>query len=156
MPLRIQHVSIREARAAGLDDLVFLHWQEVMRDGIPLDISWDRYERMERAGEYTSLAAFDGQNLVGYNGCFIFRPMHHNSTAVASNDVLYLDPDHRFGLAGIQLIKHMEDRLRGIGVRRIVYSAKANLAPGSSGANLAALLRRLDYGDVETVHERLL
>ena len=129
---------------------------EAVPSGLPFDPDWAQYRRCERLGTYKGLAAFVGGQLVGYNAFWVQPTMQHRSVKQALNEALYLEPEHRRGLAGARLIRDAETWLREMGVRRIVYYAHPDLNPRSTDAKLAELLRRLGYLAVETAHAKQL
>lgn len=157
-PITYRWITLAEAEALGVSDLVQLHWAEVVRDGVPLAPDWPQYRRLERLGIYRAVAAIKGGRLIGYNSFFVQPTIHHATTIFAINDLLYLEPEHRRGLAGALLIRRAEDLLKTLGVRKVLYASKPylDLARGSTNAKLAELFKRLGYTDAETIHEKLL
>lgn len=155
--IEIRQTNLTEARGSGLDELIHAHHEEVMRDGIPLDVDWREYGRLERAGQYEALGAFVGPRLIGYNAFFVYRPPHNAGTLVAINDVLFLEREHRHGSTGLALIQGGEKMAHRRGARRLVYASKTYLDVGPEGqAKLCDLLQKLGYRVTETVLEKLL
>jgi hypothetical protein len=140
--------TLAECRAAGLDDLVALHWEEVEdhHDVSPLDMDWPRYADLERRGDLKIGALWSGGDLVGYNVFFVYRPIHFRRTVWAISDGIWLDPAHR-GPAGIRLIVEAEQGLREMGARVILYSVKDgdDLSSKRHRGSVGELLRRLGY-----------
>lgn len=157
-PVTFRQMNLAEAAGLGLEDMVHLQWGETMKDGVPLVIDWPEYRRMERMGRYWALAAMQGRRLIGYNAFIVQPTLHHATTTIAMNDVIYLDPEHRVGLTGLQLVTRAEKMLReDLKIRKIVYASKPylNLGHGKAGGTLADLLRKLGYLDAETIHEKV-
>lgn len=152
--LEFAWASIAEARAAGLDDLLALHWEEIEhhQDVSPMAVDWPGYQVMERTGRLKLGLARIGGELVGYNIFFVHRPMHSAGTPWAFSDVLYLDPAHRRGWNGVKLIKQAEADLRAAGARVVVYGVKPdrNLSSRRHGDTISGLLSRLGYRPFET------
>jgi GNAT superfamily N-acetyltransferase len=81
---------------------------------------------------------------------FFLRPnMHYRRSLQAAQDVLYLHPDYRRGMAGVTLIRVAETRLRAEGVQVIYHHAKRTNRVGE-------LLERLGYEHVENVYAKRL
>lgn len=138
---------IREARP-----LFEAHWHEIGLDRhrVPLHIDYARYALMERDGGLAAWTARDDDGrLVGYNVFFLHRHLHYASTLYAQNDVIYLDPDRRMGMAGVRLIKTALDGLKLMGVQKVLFHVK-------TGHDFGAVLERLGLGAVETIYEGVL
>lgn len=156
-PTRYMWMRLDEAMILGVDDLLHLHWAEVMRDGVPLIVDWPKYRRLERDGVYKAIAAVKGGVLIGYNSFFVQPTLHNATTKIALNDALFIHPDYR-GMDGALLIGRSEKMLtEELGVQKIVYASKlpVNLGSGQGGARLGELLRKLGYQDAETIHEKV-
>lgn len=145
-------ISLAHAQAFGIADLIAMHWEDIEdhRDVAPLDIDWSRYRVLEKVGQLKIgglfAPAFDGETLVGYNIFFVHPLLHHRSTLWAISDGMYLDPEHRRGAAGIQLITEAEAGLRAAGAKVILYSVKADDLAGKRQRGIAGkLLPRLGY-----------
>lgn len=142
--------SLAEAWDHGLEDMVALHAAEIP-SGLPLDVDWPQYRKMERIGAFRPIGAFLGRQMVGYSAFFVQPTLQHKGSVQAINDVLYLEPEARRGMAGVLLITRAERMLRELGARRIVYFSHP-----SSNAKLSDLLRRLGYEHVESAHAKML
>ena len=162
MPKRVEFrwVTLAEARAAGADDLTALHWEEIEhhKDAAPLDIDWASYRDMERNGRLKIGSVWSGGAMIGYNAFFVWKPLHHRSTLWAVSDVIYLDPAHRQGWAGVKLIKEAERGLKAMGVRIVLYSVKPdrNLKRSRVRDSISLLLQRLGYGAFEVSWTKVL
>ncbi len=157
-PTTYSWITLADAQALGVEDMVHIQWAETMRDGLPLVPDWGQYRRLERAGVYKAIGAIQAGRLIGYNSFFVQPTLHHSTSILAINDLVYIAPEHRKGLAGALLITRAESMLKGLGVRKIVYASKPylDLARDSTDAKLASLFRRLGYTDAETIHEKLI
>ena len=146
MTLAFEWTSVEKARSLGLDDLLALNWEEIEdhQDVSPLDINWRGYADLERQGILKLGALTQDGKLIGYNIFFVNCPLHHKSTLWAISDLVYLDPAHRRGRAGIFLITEAERRLRDFNVKVILYSAKLSDKPGRG--SVGPLLAKLGYG----------
>lgn len=151
----VRFTTLAEALSHGAEDMIARHAEEVP-SGLPLDVDWPQYRKLERAGVYRVIGAFAKGRLVGYNAFFVQATLQHRSTVQAVNDVLYLEPEHRRGALGIRLITEAEPLLIGLGARRVAYASHPDLNRSSTTAKVAALLTRLGYDVVETAHAKLL
>ena len=145
--------ALAEARAAGVDDMLALHWEEVEGDGSPLDLNWPALRSLERSGVYRTLLLRQDDKLIGYAAFFVQPPLHHQRTVWAVSDVLYVDPDHR-GKAGVFMIKRFPAMLKAIGVKVIYMAVKPALPPADlryrrGRDSVGVLLQKLGYGRFE-------
>lgn len=134
-----------------IKDLLKLHYDEVALDQehIPLDPDWERYETLYNRGGLFIVTARDAGKLVGYSVFFIVKHLHYNSTLVASNDVLYLRPEYRQGMAGIRLIKVSEEELKKIDVMKVVWHIKYH-------KDFRNILYRMGYKDEDAIVGKVL
>jgi GNAT superfamily N-acetyltransferase len=111
-----------------LSELVKLHYEEVAlhKENVPLAPMWERYSHLEAADAFVLYTARMDGKLIGYSAFFINRHMHYGDTVMAHNDVIFMHPDHRRGVAGIKLIKFCEQQLRDSGVVKITWHVKTN------------------------------
>lgn len=146
MTVAIQRKMLCEV-VGEIDDLLRTHYEELCghQDRKVLNPRWDQYAALEQAGMLLVLSAREGEVLVGY-ACFYVMPhMHYSDYTVATNDVLFLHPDHRLGTTGIRLIKQSEREAKAMGAQHIVWRSKPD-------TTLLKLLDRLDYQVEETAH----
>ena len=158
--LSFQWETITSVMEDGFEDLMTLHWQEVALDQarVPLAPDWPKYRHLERAGVLRTVGARLGNRLVGYDVFFVQPTMHYSTSLWAVNDVLYLDPDHRRGMAGARLIKESEPLLRSLGVEKVLYHTKLHTQHGHGMARgtVGDLLSKLGYKHVENVYAKML
>lgn len=139
--------------------LLEAHWAEISRyKDIELEPDEEAYAAAEEAGllrTYTARlpvrpdAGVDRGRLVGYVIFFLRPNMHYRRSLQAAQDVLYLHPDYRRGMAGVTLIRVAETRLRAEGVQVIYHHVKRTNRVGE-------LLERLGYEHVENVYAKRL
>lgn len=127
------------------------HWREVAkhRDLMVLAPDWPRYEAMADAGALVIVGAYVGDRMVGYAMSFAAPHLHYVGLVSCSNDVLYVDPAHRKGRLGLQLIYETERLAKERGAQIITWHAK-------EGTALAKLLPRIGYGVHEIVYSKRL
>jgi GNAT superfamily N-acetyltransferase len=76
---------------------------------------------------------------VGYANVYLTQDMH-NSDLIATEDLIYVRPDHRNGL-GSKIVKHALEELRSRGVRRVTVNPVTDL-------RVAKIWRRMGFRDV--------
>jgi len=144
----------QEFLATAYDDiqeLLQLHWQEIAlnKDVIKLNPDWEQYEAAEKAGALRGFTARENGKLVGYFVVLVSRSMHYKDHLFATNDVIFLHPDHRKGFAGVRLIKFAADCLRSDGVSMLFINTKVHRPFGT-------VLKRLGFNHVESVFSKRL
>ena len=134
-----------------VDDLLALHYEELTlnKDKIKLKPMWPRYAALEAADAFVVFTAREEGKLIGYSAFFVNRHLHYEDTVLASNDVLFLHPDHRLGMTGIRLIKFSEKELSTVGAHKVTWHAKHN-------THLIPILTRLGYKNEEVVMGKIL
>jgi hypothetical protein len=101
-----------------LTHLIQRHYEEIAwkRDKIPLDVDWERYGELERAGVVHFYTARMDGILIGYSCYIVNRHLHYKTTLFAQNDVLYIDKPYR-GRKGAGFIRWCEEQLKALGVQ---------------------------------------
>jgi len=118
-----------------LEPLYRQHYGEMtdrlLSDGIqvsPYNPRLDEYFKAFRGGWLLNyVARLDGR-AVGYSNIYLTNDMH-NGDFIASEDTIYVHPDHRNGL-GRNLAKHILADLEGRGVKRVLISPVTDLRVG--------------------------
>jgi GNAT superfamily N-acetyltransferase len=144
----------REPLAKVREEIEYLinkNWEEtsVYKDSFKLDPDWKTYEAVDRGGLLGIYTARKQGRLIGYLVIMANYHMHYKEHIFASNDILYLDPEHRKGFLGIKLIKFVEEDLRKMGVS--VFNL--NTTPLRPFDNL---LERLGFNLVERIYSKKL
>jgi hypothetical protein len=153
-PESIDWEGVDSALSDGLEDLLAAHWEEVAlnRDDIPLAVDWSRYRQLERMGVLKALSMRKAGRLVGYNVFFVQPPIHYSTSVWAVNDILYLTPAERRGMAGARMIREAERRFFGeMKLAQIIYHTKLHLKLGARERVLGDLLRAMRYTQTEEV-----
>lgn len=129
----------------------------------PLDIDWDKYYAMEKAGTLRVLTArarpqmvagqdyYDGQpgRLVGYFVSFVLPHIHYQQTLTALNDIMYLDPAYRGGTTGYRMLKEAILDLKNLGADILIIHMKVEYP-------FRNLLEKLGFHLTEENWERVL
>jgi hypothetical protein len=144
-------VETYEQVVPDIQELIKLHYEEIAlnKQAIPLDPDWNRYKMLSDNNMLCIITARDDSRLIGYSIFFINQHMHYNSTKVASNDVLYLLPEYRKGMAGIKLLKVSEQELKKINVTKVVWHIKFH-------KDFRNILYRMGYNDEDAIVGKLL
>lgn len=146
--------TVAAARAAGIEDLLALNWEEVEdhKAVSPLAIDWSAYQQLERQGVLRVGLMRQAGQLVGYNVFFVRPTLHHRDTVWAVNDLVYLEPEARRGMSGVLLVTEAERLLREEGVKVVFYCSKLgpDLGEPRGRGSVAQLLTGLGYGAYET------
>lgn len=147
--LTFQTESLSQARPDG-EPLLRRHWQEIAHY---LDIvyapRWDVYEVLEKRGDLRIYTARLDSVLIGYCAYAIGYSLHYGASLEASEDVLYLAPEHRKGRIGIKLIRFADELLRADGVQVVSRHVKAVHDHGS-------ILEHIGYEFVDKIYKRRL
>lgn len=127
-----------------LHPLHLLHWRETEkhRAGLAMLPDYQAMRDDDRAGRMLQFTVrhADTRQLVGNLRMYVY-PSRHSQTLSASEDTLFLLPEHRGGHLVLHLLRYMESCMRKLGVREINGNSKTlNRAD--------VLLRRLGYTEV--------
>ncbi len=101
------------------------HWQETeaYRHGLMLNPDYEYVAECEARGEYVLLTIRREGALVGNYGLFFSRS-HHTRTLIASEDTMYIQPDHRVGRLFLSFSRYGEDVSRALGAKELRLTAK--------------------------------
>jgi GNAT superfamily N-acetyltransferase len=126
------------------------HWHEIAHwKDIVLDPDIGFYAAGEAAGLIRCYTARDGDNLVGYVVFFVRHNPHYRASLQAVQDVLFLLPEYRSGMAGVRLIREAERYLASEGVQVVYHHVKRTNKVGE-------LLVRLGYEIVDEIYAKRL
>ena len=128
------------------------HWREIAHyQDILLEPDADGYRRVEAAGmlRIYTVRKVPSWELIGYELVFVRPNMHYRSSLMASQDVLFLAPEHRKGRLGMKLIDYADSMLRREGVQVVAQHVKA-------AHNFGPLLERLGYELQDLIYTRRL
>jgi GNAT superfamily N-acetyltransferase len=126
--------------------LILAHWSEMAID-FDLAPSVDAYAEMERDGVLFALAAFDGDEMVGYSTAMLGSHFFNPAMVVCQSDALFVRQDHRAGVAPGRLILETERTAKSKGAQRMIWQAK----PGTPAA---AMFADHGYQPVDVAYSR--
>lgn len=151
MALQLQ----REKLADCWDEMVPLvraHYHEVAHfQDIPLEPDKATYLAVEASGQFRFFTARVDGALIGYSAYFVRHNVHYAGSLQASEDVLFLAPEHRKGGLGREMIAYADDALRAEGVQVVMRHVKAD-----PRLNFGRLLERVGYTLVDHIYARRL
>lgn len=124
-------------------DLIAANWGETGFD-FDLDLDLDAYKAMCDAGVLFALAAFDGDDMVGYCTVAVTSHPFNRTIRMASNDALFVKPEYRAGLLPGRLMRRAEQEAKAQGASRFLWHCRA-------GTPLAQTLEAHGYKPVDVV-----
>lgn len=132
-----------------VDELFYKHWEEIAvnKDKIKLNPDWSFYETLYQSGNLGVYTARHEDKLVGYFVVVARHHPHYKDHIFAANDIIYIDPDYRKGLAGYYLIKYVEKNLKERGVSVLTINTKVHKP-------FDAVLQRLGFENVERLYSK--
>lgn len=144
----------RESYFAIQDEVKSLlmdHWEELAshKDKIKLNPDFTTYEMLDSTGTLGVYTARSEGKLVGYFSIIAKKHPHYQDHYFATNDLIYLHPDYRKGMAGYKLIKFVEDDLKRMGVSVLLINTTIHLP-------FDPLLERMGFGLEERIYSKYL
>lgn len=141
--------TVAEVLAGGVEQLLERHFEEIaFYKDIPLNPDWPAYEAAEASGRLQIFTARIHGELVGYAAFILSRNPHYRSSWQASQDVIFVAPEHRNGRVGANLILFAERHLR---VESPPVQLTYQHSKASPELDIGPLLKRLGYEFVGTV-----
>jgi GNAT superfamily N-acetyltransferase len=140
----------RETVAKVIDEIKPLlekHWEEIAHfKDIALDPEYETYHKAEAADRIRvfTVRATEG-DLIGY-GVFFLGSLHYRATKTASQDILFVLPEHR-GITGYRFLEYCDNQLKAEGVKIVYHHVKV-------AHDFGRLLRRIGYEAVDTIYAR--
>lgn len=128
--------------------LLALHWKEIAHyQDILLEPDWNSYAKCEEQGFLRVYTARKDGNLIGYGVYFVRYNLHYKSSLQASQDILFVHPDHR-GI-GARFIHWCDTQLQAEGVQAVYHHVK-------QAHNFGPLLERMGYQLVDLIYAKRL
>lgn len=138
-------IEVREVRienyAAKAVDLIRANWAET---GFDFEAAPDfaRYQAIQDAGALLTLAAFDGDTVVGYSTAYLSAHMFNPAVVCCLSEALFVADSHRKGSAPYKLIRATEQLAKARGAHRMMWCTRA-------GTAFAEMLKRRGYADAD-------
>ena len=132
-----------------VDELFYKQWEEVAdyKDKVNLNPDWSFYEQLYLAGKLGVYTIRHSGKLVGYFVVIAISHPHYKDHIFAHNDIVFIDPEYRKGLAGYFLIKYAEEDLRSRGVSVLMINVRVKKP-------FDAVLQRLGFNKVERQYSK--
>lgn len=134
-------LTIREIQAADhigqVMDILRENWAET---GFDFELAPDPaiFTRLQEMGILFVLAAFDGEELVGYSSAMVAPHLHNPAIIMCNSDALFVRPAWRSSTAAARLILATELTGRKHGATRMLWHTRA-------GTPFAATLQKRGY-----------
>lgn len=146
----------REPMINWLKDAVPLmeaHWNECGHDHDKIALApdfpkWTLLERMGCAVGFTARTA-ESKTLVGYAGYLMAPSLNYRDHTFAFADLVFVTPEHRRGLNGLNFIAHCVAELKKAGASKVQHVSPID-------NDFGKLLERLGFVARETVFEKVL
>lgn len=118
------------------------NWDETGYD-FPLVLDVDFYKQLEALGMIIAIAAFEGEQVVGYSLASITSHPFNRSIILCNSSALFLRKAYR-GSAGARLMLETERVAKARGAQRMLWNTR-------SGSPLHATLTKRGYTEADTV-----
>lgn len=128
--------------------LIREHWLEM---GFDFDLapSVEAYAEMQNDGDLFALAAFDGDEIVGYSTAAVGPHLFNPAMIVCQSDAIFIRASHRKGALPGMLIAETEQAAKDKGAHYMVWQTRA-------GTPLAAMFDRRGYTPADIAYMRAL
>lgn len=144
--------TLEQVRASRIEDLLRAHWQEVAHfPDIALEPDWEAYAIVEAAGMLRIFTVRIAGDLVGYAAYIVKHAPHYKSSLQATQDILFLAPQHRGARIGAHLILFADQYFSSQGVQAVYQHTKVK-----QELDMGPLLTRLGYELVDALWARRL
>lgn len=145
MGTEIRLINILDHAESCLD-LMKRNWAETGFD-FEFRPDFQRYATMQRAGVLFALAAFHGEDIVGYCTVAVTPHPYNPTVTMAASDALFVAPEHRVTLPA-RLIRSVEQAALDAGASRMLWHCRA-------GTTLASIFEKRGYEPVDQVVMRI-
>jgi hypothetical protein len=113
--------------------------------GRALKVDYERYLTAERAGRLHVASARDDGELAGYVMFVIGGDTHHEGVKRATTDIVYLAPEYRVGLTGLNFMKFAFESARKIGCSQVYFS-------GMADGRFDRIMEKLGFAKLQTLY----
>lgn len=134
-----------------LESLLDKHYEELTlnKEVVKLKPIWSSYKELEDKKQFYLFTAREENALIGYSAFFLKPHIHYEDLIVATNDVLYLKKEYRFGTTGIKLLKYSEQKVKELGANKITWHVKHS-------NDFRPILHRMGYMDEDIIVGKIL
>lgn len=145
-PTTVQEFRLRTG------DMLLQHWAQIMvgpLEWMPRNPNWEHYQQLEDRGCLVALAAWEGEDMIGYAvGCMFQHPYSKDMKAL-QHDLLFVTPAMRGMGLGMRLMRELEQAGREAGCEPVFMHAK----PGSA---MSRILERAGYEVIDEIRGKRL
>lgn len=123
--IRVSSFSEILAQWPEFSDLYAKHWAEIdaKQHKQPPEPDVERYKAFDRNGILLCLSVTDDSGLlIGYSISLIMHHAHYANLLVCSNDMIFIDTQHRKGRLGLQLINETEKHATARGAQKMIWT----------------------------------
>lgn len=133
-----------------LKPLLKLHWEELAnhKDIRPLDPDYPMYMAMNDMEILRMFTVRENSKLIGYSTWIIAKNLHYKTWLYAVADIYWLNPEYRKTGISFDFFFHIEDWLKGLGVKSITVQDKINHSNEK-------FFNRLGYSPIEQNYEKV-
>jgi len=150
MPYEMEWESVEHMLASGMDQNTRIQWEETgsHRDVVPIDVDWDKYASLQKAGVFHLLSLRKDGKLIGHAAFFMAPHTMYRTTIHVFCDSIFILPGFR--ARAVHMIRKAERYFsEKIGKPfRIIYFAPID-------GKLPKVLEHLGYPAAEFVHTKL-
>ena len=120
---KIQAEDYQEVKEEA-NELIYQNWDDTgyKEAGIELNPDWEAYDALYYAGMIGVYTVRKDEKLVGYLVVLARNHPHYKDHIFASNDILFIDKEHRKGLVGYFLVKYVTEDLEKRGVSVLLFN----------------------------------
>ena len=146
----IRATNIDELRSEAIG-LFEEHWEELATDkgAMKLVPHWKQYYELEERDAIVALAAWMGDQMVGYSLSMVFRHLHYSELWCLQNDILFVKREYRRGGLGLKLIEATEEVARKLECGMILWHSKLD-------TTLGVLLEKRGYRIQDIIQSKML
>lgn len=123
------------------------HHSEIPQLDMKIDPDLTAYSTMQKVGALRIYTARVGPMLVGYQIFLVLKHPHRKYSVEANQDMMWLDPEVRMGMAGTKFIRWGDEQLQKEGIAVIHRQI-------SHQKDFGRLLERMDYKLMDLTYAR--
>jgi hypothetical protein len=121
------------------------HDETAMYKEFPLNPDIEMYAKSSEIGLLKIYTVRNSGKLIGYQVFFVMRHPHSRDLLQATQDIIFIDREHRRGLNGYKFLKYCSDDLIKNGVQAVFQHISAD-------HDFGAILRRMGYKICDLVY----
>lgn len=147
--MRFQREEYSAQLIAEMHPLLTEHDKEIPQLGLGFDPDWKAYKLLNDAKALRIYTARVADLLVGYQVYMVGYHPHRRGSLEATQDILYLEPEVRLGMVGVNFIRFCDKELQKENVRVIHH-------PIDARHDFGHILERMGFQLSDVVYSRKL